>query len=169
MTSIGPALRATCVATAALSTALSVACASKRPGRVTEETSAPRAVDATADNAALVNQLKRVLVVTLAIDGSTVKLVDAHVSYVPHRSAASTMGERLRVTGVRGGEPVVAIDVPDPQLNIQEGGGLVRVKRRQVVAEASTNAPSRVPPVLVSTHPWRPPRFPGLRIPAVRG
>ena len=112
--------------------ALLPACASQGPGRMTERTSEPRPVDAATDNAEIVGQLTPGLLVSLAVDGSTVSLVDARVIMVPREERRRGEGQLVTVEGWSGSARVAAIAVPDQQLQVLEGGGLVELDRRAV-------------------------------------
>lgn len=75
------------------------------------------------------------LVLAVTIDGASIRLDGATAARVP-KSAARVRtggGDRVTATGYAGGTRISETTVPDGVLNAEEGGGLVRVPKRQVV------------------------------------
>ncbi|MGA7179735.1 MAG: hypothetical protein WBX11_09145 [Thiobacillaceae bacterium] len=76
------------------------------------------------------------LVIVLTIDGALITLDSATPARVPRAStvrAEPVPGDRVTVTGFAEGAKVSDSAVPDQVLNAQEGVGLVRVSKRQVM------------------------------------
>lgn len=75
------------------------------------------------------------LILTLTIDSAAVRLDTAVLTRIPPPAAGQPTGEgdRVTVVGFAGGTRVSEASVPDATLNAQEGTGLVRLTRRQVV------------------------------------
>ena len=75
------------------------------------------------------------LVVAVTIDGATIRLDSATPARVSKGAARGRNGDGDRVTavGFAGGNRVSETTVPDALLNAEEGGGLVRVAKRQVM------------------------------------
>lgn len=84
------------------------------------------------------------IVVTVTIDGPTVTLDSAVPARVPRRLARAdgAAGENfVRATAFAGGQPVSSTVLPDVVDNASEGGGLVRLTRRQVSLVLSADRP----------------------------
>ncbi len=113
-----------------ITAALLLACASQGPGRMTERTSEPRPVDVAADNKELLDQLTPGLLVSLAVDGSTVSLVEARVAMVPKEEQRRREGQLVIVEGWSGSVRIAAVAAPDQRLQVLEGSGLVELDRR---------------------------------------
>lgn len=73
------------------------------------------------------------LMVVVTISGDTVRLDSATPARVPAARRDSAGGDRVTATGFAGGIQISQVSVPDGVVNVQEGVGLVRVTRRQVV------------------------------------
>ena len=75
------------------------------------------------------------LVLAITIDGASIRLDSATPARVPKSAARgrSGGGDRVTAVGSSGGMRVSETTVPDGVLNAEEGGGLVRVPKRQVV------------------------------------
>lgn len=117
------------------------ACASMEPGQVSTETSAPTPVDPIADNAAVIAGQTAGLVVTLSIDGERVQLVDARVMLIPKGTARRQEGELVSLAGLRGGEVVTRLLIPDQRINVQENRGIVIQDQRTLNAALPLPAP----------------------------
>jgi hypothetical protein len=110
------------------------ACASKGLGEMSEITSAPTPVNPREDNAAVIAGQTAALVVTLDIDGERVKLAGSRVMMVPQSTPRREEGELVSIVGLRGGEMVSRILVPDQRINIQENRGIVILEKRTLNA-----------------------------------
>lgn len=102
-------------------------CASSGAGRMTEATSEPRAVDAAAENAAILADLSPGLLLSLQVDGSTVTLADARVAMVPKDAGRRAEGELVTLAGWLAGDRIAEVQVPDQRLQVAERGGLVEL------------------------------------------
>lgn len=121
---------------------LACGCASSQPQTATARLDLQeRAVDARADNAAVLESTTEGLVVQLAIDGDRVEVTDVQVLRVP-KAPRRAMGEgMIAVTALRGGDEVYATAVPDEELNALEEGGLVRLTERSITFTLPTGTP----------------------------
>lgn len=84
------------------------------------------------------------IVVTVTIDGPTVTLESAVPARVPKRLARANRdtGENfVRATAMAGGQAVSTTLLPDVVDNASEGGGLVRLTRRQVSVVLAADRP----------------------------
>jgi len=91
------------------------------------------------------------LVLTLTIDGAAVSLDQVTLARIPPAAAqrgAEAKGDRVTVVGFAAGTRVSEASAPDAVLNAQEGVGLVRATKRQVVV--SLPAPRALDEVEVS-------------------
>lgn len=76
------------------------------------------------------------LVIAVTIDGASIRLDSATPARVPRAAAsrgADRAGDQVTAVGFAGGAKVSEISVPDQVLNAEEGVGLVRVTKRQIV------------------------------------
>jgi len=122
---------ATMVAMAAV-LALS-ACASSGPGKMTTRTSEPAAVNADEDNARLMAGLEPQMVVTLEVDGTTARLIDARVLMVRGNKRAAVAGQdHVVVRGLSAGQAISETKIPDQRINTEHDAGLVIVEKRQL-------------------------------------
>jgi hypothetical protein len=99
---------------------------------------APRPVDPADDpvNARAAEDGVDGLIVTLTVDGASVTLDGARPARIPKTAVRANLnieGDAVRVSAFAGGDAVSDVVVPDPVLYASEGGGLVRMTRRQVV------------------------------------
>ena len=109
------------------------ACASSGPGEMTTRTSEPVAVDADADNARLMAGLEPQMVVTLEVDGTTARLIDARVLMVRRSSRAAVAGQdHVVVRGLRADQVISETKIPDQRINTEHDAGLVIVEKRQL-------------------------------------
>lgn len=90
------------------------------------------AVDADPLNQVVANSTTDGLLLVLTIDGDSIHLDQATPSRVP-RARADSGGDRVTATGFARGSQVSQVSVADGVVNVQEGGGLVRLTRRQVI------------------------------------
>lgn len=111
-----------------------VSCASTKPGRLSTHTSAPKPVDAVADNAQLLSQFTPGLVIILEISDNTTSLVDARIALVPRSTVRRQEGELIKITGLSNGTRVSSVAVPDQRINVEEEKGLVILDKRTLTA-----------------------------------
>jgi hypothetical protein len=91
------------------------------------------------------------LVLTVTIDSASIRLDDAILAKIPEDAAqrgAGAAGDRVTAVAFAGGNRVSEGSAADGVLNVQEGVGVVRLARRQVVI--SLPAPRPVEEVEVS-------------------
>lgn len=84
------------------------------------------------------------LVVSVTIDGASVRLDAAVLARVPKRQARgdrAVEGDFVRATAFAGGHVVATTIVPDNVINASEGGGLVRTEKRQLSLALSADRP----------------------------
>jgi hypothetical protein len=109
-------------------------CASLEPGRMSAETSAPMPVDPRADNEVVLAGQTAALVVTLDIDGAQVTLADSRILMIPKRTERRAEGDLVTLDGLRGGQTVTRVVIPDQRLNVEENGGIVVLDKRTLQA-----------------------------------
>lgn len=75
------------------------------------------------------------LVVVVTIDGASVQLDRATPARIPRAGATrhAVAGDAVSAVGYAGGQRIAEVSVPDQVLNAEEGTGLVRTTRRQIV------------------------------------
>jgi hypothetical protein len=158
----------------AAATLLVAGCATKGSQRAIAQAGETRAVDPVADNRSVVGQLTPGLVMQLQIDGGTVRVSNPKLVLVPRQAQDGQDGERVVVSGWRGGERITTTSIPDERINAQENVGTVIREQRTLnvalptprridvveVAVAGTGEPQRfgVAPVydrVVATSPAR--------------
>jgi hypothetical protein len=89
------------------------------------------------------------LVIVLTIDGNSIHLERATPARVPKRSRdTTTAGDRVTAVGYAAGAKVASTTMPDAVVNVQEGVGMVRVTRRQVIIPMS--APRALDTVVIT-------------------
>jgi hypothetical protein len=81
------------------------------------------------------------LVVTMKIDGDRVELTDSQIMLIPKAIARQQTGEQITLVGLRGGETVTQVRIPDQRLNIQEKRGVVVLEQRTLQAALPLPAP----------------------------
>jgi hypothetical protein len=135
--------------------ALLAGCASKMPQTAVAQAGPSRAVQAVADNRAVLSELAPGLVMRLEIDGSTVQMLDPELVLVPRALPRTSDGDRVVVTGWRGNERVSSVTIADQRVNVQEGVGIVIRDRRSVSVALPT--PRRIDRIEVT--------LPGLTTP----
>lgn len=111
-----------------------VGCVSTEHAFPASETSEPTPVSPLEDNAHLLGSLMRSLVITIEINDSEPRIVDAHVAMVPKVTSGQEQPSLITIVGMTGGQRVTSTSVSDQRLNIQEGVGLVTLPIRTVTA-----------------------------------
>ena len=84
------------------------------------------------------------LVVSITIDGKAVTLDGASLARVPRKQARADRkveGDAVTATAMAGAQVVATTVVPDNVLNAEEGRGLVRTERRQLVIALAADRP----------------------------
>jgi hypothetical protein len=114
----------------ALIPVLVTSCASEEPQSAVAQAREVRPVDPDTDNRAVTSQLTPGLVIQLEIDRNTVRLADAQLVLVPRQTRQGREGERVIVSGWRGGQQVTTVSIPDQRINSQENVGIVIREQR---------------------------------------
>ncbi len=130
-------------------TAMLMGCATATdgPGIKTEETSAPRPVDAREDNAAVLAQTSPGLIVTLHVEGSTIRSVETQIASVTATTQAES--ESISITALSNGDRIATMSVADQRVNVQEEVGIVETETRTLIG--TMQLPSRVDTLIVES------------------
>jgi hypothetical protein len=141
----------------ALIPVLVTSCASEEPQSAVAQAREVRPVDPDTDNRAVTSQLTPGLVIQLEIDRNTVRLADAQLVLVPRQTRQGREGERVIVSGWRGGQQVTTVSIPDQRINSQENVGIVI--REQRTLSVALPLPRRIEAVEVTLPGGQPQRF----------
>ncbi len=128
---------------------LLVACAtaSDGPGVKTEQTTEPRPVDPRADNAEVIAQTLPGLIVTLNIEGGTVRSYETQIAAVSATTQAE--GDSISVTALSNGNRIATMSVADQRVNAQEEVGIVELESRTLIG--TMQLPTRVDTLIVES------------------
>lgn len=135
--------------TAIASAMLLAACATATdgPGVKTEETSQPRPVDAREDNADVLAQTSPGLIVTLQIEGDTIRSIDTQIAAVTATTQADS--DSISISALSNGNQIATMSVADQRVNVQEEVGIVEVESRTLVG--TMLLPSRADTLVVES------------------
>jgi hypothetical protein len=73
------------------------------------------------------------LVLTVTIDSASIRLDTVTLARIPAAGRPGGSGDRVTAVGFAGGSRVSETSAPDAVENVEEGRGLVRLTRRQVI------------------------------------
>lgn len=123
------------------------ATATDGPGVKTEETSEPRPVDAGVDNADVLAQTSPGLIVTLHVEGNTIRSYETQIAAVSATTQAE--GDSISITALSNGNRVATMSVADQLVNVQEEVGIVEVESRTLIG--TMQLPMRVDTLIVES------------------
>jgi len=109
--------------------------------RVIERISETRDLNAAVDNAPVLANLTRGIIVTIQISDNEVNLVDAKVALVPKKRPREALEGCLLVKGMKEGNEVIVTGVPDNEWIAKENVGLVRCPVREIMFALPLEAP----------------------------